>query len=178
MNKFETKPLVGAAFFTALGVLFPQLFHLFGAVNGRIFLPMHIPVLLCGFLCGKRYGALCGLIVPLISSAATGMPVLYPTGIAMMAELAVYGFVTGLLSERLSVYPSLVGAMLAGRAVSGAANLVLLGMAGKAYTLEAFVSVSFLTAAPGIAIQLAAVPLLVAALKRAGLLDFLRPART
>ena len=170
--------MVGAAFFTALGVLFPQMFHLFGAVNGRVFLPMHIPVLLCGFLCGKRYGALCGLIVPLISSAATGMPVLYPTGLSMMAELAAYGFMAGLLSERFSVYQSQIGAMLAGRAVSGAANLMLLGMAGNAYSLEAFVSTAFLTAAPGIAIQLVAVPLLVTSLRRAGLAGFLYPVKS
>lgn len=170
--------MVGAAFFTALGVLFPQMFHLFGAVNGRVFLPMHIPVLLCGFLCGKRYGALCGLIVPLISSAATGMPVLYPTGLSMMAELAAYGFMAGLLSERFSVYPSLIGAMLAGRAVSGAANLMLLGMAGNAYSFKAFISTAFLTAAPGIAIQLVAVPLLVTSLRRAGLAGFLYPVKS
>ncbi|MEG1849999.1 MAG: ECF transporter S component, partial [Oscillospiraceae bacterium] len=87
MKPSTTKQLVTAAMFTALGVLFPQLFHLFGAVAGKVFLPMHIPVLVCGLVCGPMSGALCGLLTPLLSSTLTGMPALFPQGIAMMAEL-------------------------------------------------------------------------------------------
>ena len=32
---------------------------------GMIFLPMHIPVLLCGLACGWPYGLICGVPVPL-----------------------------------------------------------------------------------------------------------------
>ena len=56
--------------------------------------------------------------------------------------------------------------MLAGRAVSGLANLVLLSMAGKAYTLHIFLTAAFITAIPGILLQLVIVPLLVSVIKK------------
>ena len=74
MNRTTTRQLVLAAMFTALGVLLPVVLHPFG-IAGQVFLPMHIPVLLCGFIVGWRFGALV-VIVPLISAALTGMPCL------------------------------------------------------------------------------------------------------
>ena len=44
-----------------------------------------------------------------------------------------------------------------------------MGMADKPYGLTAFLSGAFVTALPGIVLQLVAVPLLVVALQRAGL---------
>lgn len=164
--KIPTKKLVLTALFIALGLLFPQLFHLFGA--GPVFLPMHIPILICGFVCGAPYGAFCGLVVPLLSSVLTGMPVFYPTALAMALELCTYGLMTGLLYLRLrwNVYPALLVSMLCGRAVSGIANAVLLGVAGKPYGWQTFLTASFVTGLPGIAIQIVLVPLLVALLVR------------
>lgn len=174
MNQ-KTKDLVSAALCVALGLIVPQVFHLIpfvGAVPnlGGVFLPMHIPVLLCGFLCGWRYGAACGAIVPLLSSVVTGMPVLWPQGVSMVFELAVYGLVTGLLYRGMNknVYLSLVAAMIAGRAVSGIAKAVLFGMAGKPFGMAAFLSGAFTMAVPGIILQLVLVPVLVVALEKAG----------
>lgn len=174
MNQ-KTKDLVSAALCVALGLIVPQVFHLIpfvGAVPnlGGVFLPMHIPVLLCGFLCGWKYGAACGAIVPLLSSVVTGMPVLWPQGVSMVFELAAYGLVTGLLYQGMkkNVYLSLVAAMIAGRAVSGIAKAVLFGMAGTPFGMAAFLSGAFTVAVPGIILQLVVVPLLVAALEKAG----------
>lgn len=163
----KIRQLVTAALCVAMGLLLPSVFHLFGGA-GPAFLPMHIPVLLCGLLCGWQYGALCGLVVPLLSSAMTGMPVLYPTGAAMCFELACYGCVSGVLYRKWHIYPSLVCAMLAGRAVSGCANAVFLGLGGKAYALSAFLSTAFVVAIPGIAIQLLCLPAIVKLLESAG----------
>ena len=174
MNQ-KTKDLVSAALCVALGLILPQVFHLVpfvGAVPnlGGVFLPMHIPVLLCGFLCGWRYGAACGAVVPLLSSVITGMPVLWPQGVSMVFELAVYGLVTGLLYRTLgrNVYLSLLAAMGLGRVASGAAKAVFFGMAGKPFGMAAFVSGAFTTAIPGIVLQLILIPVLVAALEKAG----------
>ena len=82
MKKPTTRDLILAALFVALGLLLPVMFHAIGA--GPVMLPMHIPVLLCGFICGWQYGAICGLIVPLLSSVITGMPPIFPTAPAMM----------------------------------------------------------------------------------------------
>ena len=128
MNQ-KTKDMVSAALCVALGLIVPQVFHLIPFVGtvpnlGGVFLPMHIPVLLCGLLCGWRYGAACGAVVPLLSSVVTGMPVLWPQGVSMVFELAAYGLVAGLLYRGMKkgVYPALVAAMVPGRLVSGAAK--------------------------------------------------------
>ena len=166
MKGFSTRQVVLAALFVALGLVFPSIFHLFGATAGRIFLPMHIPVLVCGLVLGPVPGLLCGFLTPLLSSIFTGMPVLFPQGVVMMLELGAYGFFTGLLGRRFGIYPSLIGAMFCGRIVSGITFSILMGLSGGAYTFEAFISAALITALPGIVIQLVLVPLLVLSLQR------------
>jgi hypothetical protein len=97
------------------------------------------------------------------------MPPIYPTAITMTFELAAYGFLSGLLYKKLNVYTSLIGAMIGGRIVSGVANALLLGMAGRAYGFVAFVSESFITALPGIIVQIVLIPPLIIVLQRARL---------
>lgn len=63
---------------------------------GSMLLPMHIPVLICGFVCGGPYGLLVGAIVPLLRSVMFGMPPML-VAIPMAFELAAYGFMTGFL---------------------------------------------------------------------------------
>jgi Protein of unknown function (DUF1393). len=167
MKKTMTVNLTGAALCIAVGLVLPVFFHMIGA--GPAFLPMHIPVLLCGFIFGWQYGAVCGLIVPLLSSVLTGMPPVFPTATAMMLELCAYGALTGILYQRLrwNVVPALICAMLGGRIVSGAANAVFMNMAGKSYGLAAFISGSFVEALPGIVIQIILIPILILALEKA-----------
>ena len=144
---------------------------------GRLLSPMHIPVFLAGFLCGPWWALAVGFIAPLLRFALFHMPG-YPTCAAMAFELAVYGVVTGLLYRALPkkpvwVYATLVIAMLAGRVVSGLANVVLygLGAAEGAYTVQMFLAAHFLTAWPGIVLHLVLVPLLVFALQRAEIIE-------
>ena len=165
MKQSTTLQLVLAAMFTALGVLLPVLLHPFG-VTGPVFLPMHIPVILCGFIIGKEYGALVGFIVPILSSATTGMPPLWPVAVSMALELAAYGFFAGLLSKKFNVVIALIGAMLAGRVVMAITNFVLIGVAGGAYTFSAFIGGAFVTAWPGILIQLILIPAILLALQK------------
>lgn len=169
------KKLVVTALMLAVGMLLPNLFHMFAA--GTVMLPMHIPVFLCGLICGPLYGGMCGFILPWLSAVFTGMPPLFPTAIAMCFELCIYGVVSGYLYQRrgLHILPSMLVAMLAGRAVSGVANLLLLGFAGRPYTLMAFLTASFVTGVPGIITQLVSVPLIVEALIKAKVLP--RPTR-
>ncbi len=169
----QTKRLILAALCAALGVVLPLAFHAV-ANAGSIFLPMHIPVLLCGLICGWPYGLACGILTPLLSSVFTGMPPMaYLPG--MLCELAVYGFVSGLLMRQIKtgklladLYLSLITAMLAGRLVFGLLN-ALIFRAGS-YSLAIWVSASFITALPGIVIQLAVIPALVLALKKSRLI--------
>ena len=135
---------------------------------------MHIPVLLCGLICGWPYGLACGVLAPLLSSLITGMP---PMAFlpSMLCELAVYGFVSGLLMRFVKtgklladLYISLVGAMLLGRLVLGLLNAVLF-RAGE-YSVALWTTSAFVTALPGIVIQLAVIPVLVFALKKSKLI--------
>lgn len=169
LKRNQVQKLTATAICIAMGLLLPQVFHVFGA--GTVFLPMHIPVLLCGFICGGPFGFLCGLLTPLLSSVFTGMPAIFPTGISMMLELATYGFLTGILYEKTEkTYVSLVGAMLGGRIVSGVSKAILLGFSGGSFGMQAFLTSAFITAWPGILIQLVIIPPLVLALKKAGFL--------
>ena len=55
----SVKKTVFTAICVALCVVLPIAFHAFPN-GGSVFSPMHIPALLCGLICGARYGLLCG----------------------------------------------------------------------------------------------------------------------
>ena len=166
----KTRNLIYTALCVALGIVLPITFH--GIPNaGGIFLPMHIPVLLCGLVCGWQYGFVCGMMTPFLSSVMTGMP---PSAIlpGMLCELAVYGPVSGLIlkllhtpSPYVDIYAALIGAMLAGRIVAGIVKALIFNV-GR-YSLQAWITASFVTALPGIVIQIIVLPIIVIALRRA-----------
>ena len=171
-TKKQIYNLVVAALCVALGVVLPIAVH--GVPNaGSVLLPMHLPVLLCGLLCGPVYGLACGLLTPLMSSLITGMP--GPAYLpSMLCELAVYGLIAGLLivlvhtgNRTADLYISLVGAMIAGRIIYGIVN-ALIFRAGE-YSMSMWLTASFVTALPGIVIQLILLPLIVLGLRRAKL---------
>ena len=164
------KRLVTAAACLALCLVLPFLTGQIPRI-GSALAPMHLPVLLGGFLCGPWWAMAVGLIAPPLRFALFGMPP-FPVYAAMAFELAAYGLVCGLLYRRLprstgGVYASLVGAMLAGRAVWGLAMWTILG---GSFPWSAFVAGAFVNALPGIAVQLVLIPALVLALRRSGFL--------
>ena len=175
MSRLQLKKLILAALFLSLGYVLPLLTGQIPTV-GRALLPMHIPVLLCGFICGWPYGLLVGAVLPLTRALLFGMPPIYPTALVMTAELAAYGFFAGWLYARfrrpafLAVFVSLLSAMVLGRLVWGAVSLLLYGLQGKAFTLAAFWAGGFANALPGIVLQLVLIPTLLLALQRAKLI--------
>lgn len=172
MRLTSVKKLVFTAVCAALCLTLPMAFH--GIPNaGTIFLPMHIPVLMCGLICGWPYGGVCGLVGPLLSSLATGMP---PVAIlpSMMVECGVYGFATGILMKYVhtkhpvvDLYISLISAMIAGRVVAGFAKAWIFTAGTSPF---AWVTTSLVAGIPGIAIQLVLMPVVVSALTRAKLI--------
>lgn len=172
----KTVKLTLSAVFMALGMVLP---FLTGQVPqiGSMLLPMHLPVFLCGLICGWKYGAAVGLILPLLRTAVFGMPPVYPTAIAMAFELLTYGLVSGLVYHRghqnvVKLYGAMVIAMVSGRVVWGIAQLVLLGIKGNAFTLQAFISGALLSAVPGIVLQLVLIPVIMVALDKGGIIRF------
>lgn len=173
MKPNYTKNLVICAACVALCVVLPIAFHAVPNAGG-IFLPMHIPVLLCGMMCSWPFGLACGLLGPLLSSLITGMPnaAMLP---GMMVECAVYGAVTGIMMRLvrtkklwLDLYISMITAMLLGRTVAGFAKAWILAPGTPPF---AWVTTSLITGIPGICIQLVLLPTLVIALTHARLLS-------
>lgn len=178
----KTSPLfnmVLAAMFLALGLVLPFLTGQIPQIGGML-LPMHIPVLLCGLICGWQYGLGVGLVLPLLRFMLFGMPPIYPTGLAMTFELAAYGLVVGLLYARsrwkciVSLYRCMILAMLAGRLVWGLAQCALLGLGAGGFTWQMFMAGAFFNAIPGIILQLIFIPAVMVALDRTGLVRFSR----
>ncbi len=163
--------LVTAAMLLAIGMLLP---FLTGQIKeiGDSLLPMHLSVMLCGLICGWKYGLTVGVMTPLLRSLLFGMPPLYPNAIWMLLELATYGFVIGLLYGNLFkkrfrfVFVSLIAAQLAGRAVWGIAKAILMGAAGKTFTVAAFLAGGFADALPGIILQWILLPTLIGVIEK------------
>ena len=172
-----TKNLTLSAMFLAIGMVLPFLTGQIPQI-GNMMLPMHIPVLLCGVICGWKYGAVLGFILPLIRYMVFGMPVLFPTGIAMAFEMLTYGLVIGLVYSLsrwkciVSLYRALIAAMIAGRLVWAVAQMVLLGVSGGAFTMKMFLAGAFFNAVPGMIIQLVLIPAVMVALGRTGMVQF------
>jgi len=161
--------IVFTALCIAIGLLLPQVIKVIPVMNiGAVLLPMHIPVLICGMLSGWRFGAICGAILPLLAFVLTGTPPIFPIGISMVFELATYGLLTGLLYEltKGKIYLSLIGAMVGGRIVMGIANTILFNFAGNSFGWMAFISGAFITALPGIIIQLIIIPVIIMTLEK------------
>lgn len=143
---------------------------------GSALCPMHIPVLLCGFLCGWQYGGVVGFLAPLLRFALFQMPPLFPTGTAMAFELAVYGMMTGILNGKLpkkngNIYIALIGAMISGRVVWGIVQVILSGITNAPFTWQAFFAGAFMTAIPGIVCHILLIPPIVMVLKKAGMTE-------
>ncbi len=178
MNYLSTvKKTVGSAALIAIGILLPLCFH--GIPNaGSIFSPMHIPVLIAGFLFGPLFGLGVGLLIPLLNSLITGMPPLYPVLPPMMVECALYGAVAGLLFRLvktkwmyLDLYLSLIAAMLVGRLGGAFVNYLVYVGRGDAYSWSIFVNSYFLMGWPATLIQLALIPSVVFALFKSHLMS-------
>jgi len=174
MKNERVRKLVFSAMFLAIGFALP---FFTGQIKeiGDSLLPMHLPVLLCGLICGWKYGLAVGFVLPLARSLIFGMPPMYPTGVCMALELMTYGFVIGFLYARsrkkstLSVLACLITAMLCGRLVWGSVKAILLGVGGEAFTIQAFILGGFVDAFPGIVLQLILIPLIMTIINKRSL---------
>lgn len=165
------KNLTLSAMFIALGFILPFLTGQIPQI-GNMLLPMHLPVLLCGLICGWKYGAAAGFVLPLFRAVVFGMPPLFPTAVSMSFELLTYGLIVGLVygffkkKGVFAVYASLITAMLTGRAVWGIVQTTLLGISGNTFTWQMFMTGAFVNAIPGIIAQLILIPVIMTALNR------------
>lgn len=166
-----------SAMFIAIGWLLPLLSGQ-NTELGNMLCLMHIPVLLAGYALGPQYGLIVGVVTPLSRFLIFGRPPIYPTGICMAVELAGYGFISGCIYKLLkksgkvndlaAIYISLITAMIGGRVLWGASRAVCGLVSNSAFTWKMFLTAGFVTAIPGILIQLFLIPAIVMALGRSG----------
>ena len=172
-NSLQVRRITYSALCLALAMVLPFLTGQIPQI-GSALCPMHIPVLLCGFLCGWPWGLAIGFIAPLLRSVSFGMPVMIPGAVAMAFELATYGAVSGFLYRKFpktipGIYAALLIAMISGRVVWGIARLILAGLQGNGFTFAMFLSGAITTAIPGIIVHLILIPVIVKALGDAGM---------
>ena len=171
MRKINTKKLVLAALFLAIGIVLP---FLTGQIKeiGDSLLPMHIPVMLCGLICGPAYGCVVGLLLPFVRSALFSMTPIYPAAVWMGAEMAVYGLIIGIFytfkyrNRLVGIYISLIAAMLSGRIAWGIVKALLLTIGSNPFTFAAFIAGGFVDALPGIILQLILIPSVMVVLEK------------
>ncbi len=159
-----------SAMFLALAFVMP---FLTGQVPqiGSMLCPMHIPVILCGFVCGAPWGMAVGFVAPLLRSLILGMPTLYPVAFAMAFELAAYGLMTGLLyrafpKKKGYIYCSLIISMIIGRFVWGAIRFISMGLDASKFGFEAFWAGAVVNAIPGIILQIVIIPVVIILLEK------------
>jgi len=157
----------------ALCYVLPVAFHSVGL--GSVLSPLHLPVLLCGIVCGGWYGLFCGIAGPLLSSVLSGMPGPMML-ITMVPELMAYGLVTGIAMKYVrtgrviaDLYIALGIAMVLGRIVGGIAQLFAIYVVGidSAFSIAIWINSYFIGTLPGILCQLAVIPVLVLTLMKA-----------
>ncbi len=167
----HVKRMVLAALLLALGLVLPFVTGQIPEI-GNMLLPMHLPVLICGFVCGWKWGAAVGFILPLMRSLLFHMPPLLPTlrtggALCMAFELMTYGLACGLLYRVLRKYRwglivSLVAAMLIGRIVWALASVVIYRLFSDfSFDFQLFLTGGFVAAWPGMLAQLVIVPVVV-----------------
>lgn len=169
-NSLTIKKTALAAIFLVFGWILPFVTGRIPEI-GNMLCPMHIPVMLCGFILGPWYGLIIGFITPLTRSFIFGMPTFYPIGIAMAFELATYGFIIGILYQLLlkkskikhfvMIFLILILSMIIGRIIWGITRMLCGLFDHNFFTWKMFLIGGFVTAWPGIIIQLILIPILL-----------------
>lgn len=176
MTSKKVKKITFAGMFLALALVLPFITGQIPQI-GNALSPMHIPVLLCGFICGWPYGLVLGFIAPPLRYVLFGMPPIFPTGVTMAFELAVYGLAAGLFYKILpkkvhNIYVTLILSMLIGRLAGGIVKFIIVTFFAPdiPFGLAIFWTDYFVKAVPGIILHIVLIPVTVMALKKAKLM--------
>lgn len=154
-----------SAMFLALAIILPFVTGQIPEI-GNMLCPMHVPVILCGFICGSPWGLVVGALAPLLRSLTLGTPPLFPTALAMAFELAAYGLISGILyrvfpKKKVYIYCSLIIAMAGGRLIWGAVQFACMGLDASKFGFSAFWAGAVVNALPGIVLQIVLIPVIV-----------------
>lgn len=173
-SKKGSRIITYAAICLALALLLPFLTGQIPTI-GQALSPMHLPTLLCGYICGPLWGLAVGFVAPLLRSQLFAMPPL-AAAIPMAFELAAYGFVSGMIYRRVPhkmpfIYLSLIIAMLSGRIVWGTVKWLMAVYSSDSFGFAAFLAGAVTGSIPGSICQLVLLPSMLVTLKKAGFID-------
>jgi len=148
-------------------VIVPQFFHWLGSVSGSgtapgvAFSPMHLPIIIVGFLAGPAVGGIAGLLGPVAAHYISGMPPATQLPF-MMVELFGYGFAAGLLSYiKMNLTVKTFLAMIAGRFLRMIACSFAFYVLGNSKMTPLGIWRSIPASLPGIVLQIVLIPLVV-----------------
>lgn len=168
VERYTARDIVFGGLFLALAIVVPYLFHMVGGGKlGSMFLPMLLPIAMCGFLTGARVAVAVGVTAPLVSSVLTGMPPMYPPIAAIMCgEGLILGGLTSVLYQRvkLNVWVSLAAAACAERLFVAFATLLVSRWFGLPERFFSWAAAVY--GLPGIALQFAIIPATVKLLEK------------
>lgn len=183
-DTFNTLNVVTTAMLAALAVILGSVVHMLVDGNmtlASLFSPMHFPVLLAGILCGPWLGLICGALTPWISFLANGRPPFPNALLPMFVELAIYGFLTGMMrrvflknskTNRFASILALIIAMVAGRLANAIVGAIFLASPEYSYFVALFAKFldNFTATWAAIVIQLVFIPAILFALQKSGVL--------
>lgn len=183
-DTFNTLNVVTTAMLAAIAVILGSVVHMLAGGDttiGSLFSPMHFPVLLAGILCGPWLGLICGALTPWISFLANGRPPFPNALLPMFVELAVYGFLTGMMrkvflknpkTNRFASILALVIAMVAGRLSNAVVGAIIMAAGGNPFFAALWTKFigNFTATWAGIIIQLVLIPVILFALQKSGIL--------
>jgi len=171
-GSLDVKKMVWSSLLVALGILLPILFRSIGA--GSTFLPMHLPILLAGFILPLPFAIAVAAITPLLSSIFSGMPP-YPFLLYMIPELVTYALVISLMYNKnikapfiKRIYLPLGIAMIIGRLTASLFQAILLA---NSIDIIVFFSSTIITCVPGIILQLIVIPIILYSFIKAGFIE-------
>jgi len=157
-----TKAVLGQCLFLTFALVLPTITHRLG-LNYLIAQPMHWMILFAGLTYGAFSGLIIGAALPVVSLLISGMPV--PMMLPLMIpELAIYGFLTGLLKKRITSFGAIAVALIIGRVVF----LMLLALTGRLNVpvLE-YAQMTWMLGLAAVILQIVLLPILAALYIRA-----------
>lgn len=170
--EIDFKQMIWSGILIVSGIILVLIFNSFGSV--RTFLPLHIPIMLGGFILAWPYAILVALITPILSSVFVGAP---PFAYLwyMLPELITYALVINIMFAKnikaaflKRIYLPLAIAMIVGRLSASLFQAILIA---NSKGLVAFFSNVLITGLPGILLQLILIPLIIYGLSKANLIE-------
>ena len=150
----DARELTRGASFCALGILTPIVFHMMGL--GKLFLPMHIPILVAGAVLSFPVGISVAILTPFLSMLLTGMPP-FPYAILMCFELmALSGAAFLFTRTRIPLLLALAFAILIRCAVTWVITFQFSRLLGLPPHITGCISI--ISGFPGIILQLIIAP--------------------